>query len=233
MKRGKIVIVEGTSCVGKTTLCNLLQNDGWIVIPEAIRYLEKETNKIGDEASPIPNSQEEEEYYQDQLFRVELQKIMEANCLSKDGYNVIIDKSAIATIATAKAFERSKNFNGTFKRACNCYFNMLKYLEVNNLIECDMFLLLTSDYETILKRNLTRKHILEGIWTEEKTINNQRLVLEMMVDCYVGNKLNNKIVVNKLDTTNLTPIEVLNNFYDMVTNFKKNSGCKKERGENL
>lgn len=78
MSKGKIVIVEGTSCVGKTTLCESLQKEGWIVIPEAIRYLEKETGKIGDEASPIPGSQAEEEYYQDQLFRVERQKIIEA-----------------------------------------------------------------------------------------------------------------------------------------------------------
>ena len=41
MERGKIIIVEGTSCVGKTTLCSNLEKFGWIVIPEAIRYLEK------------------------------------------------------------------------------------------------------------------------------------------------------------------------------------------------
>lgn len=45
MKRGKIIIVEGTSCVGKTTLCYNLEKIGWIIIPEAIRYLEKETQK--------------------------------------------------------------------------------------------------------------------------------------------------------------------------------------------
>ena len=60
MKRGKIISVEGTSCVGKTTLCSNLEKLGWIVIPEAIRYLEKETQKKGDDASPIPNKQTEE-----------------------------------------------------------------------------------------------------------------------------------------------------------------------------
>lgn len=45
MNRGKIIIVEGTSCVGKTTLCSNLEKNGWVVIPEAIRYLEKETHK--------------------------------------------------------------------------------------------------------------------------------------------------------------------------------------------
>ena len=75
MERGKIIIIEGTSCVGKTTLCSNLEKMGWVVIPEAIRYLEKETKKKGDAASPIPDKQIEEEYYQTQLFRIELQKI--------------------------------------------------------------------------------------------------------------------------------------------------------------
>ena len=126
MNEGKIVIVEGTSCVGKTTLCEELKKLGWIVLPEAIRYLEQETGKSGDEASPIPGSQEEEEYYQDQLFRIEKQKILEANKLKKQGKKVIIDKSAIATVATAKAFEEPKGFNGTFKRAYMKYCEMLQ-----------------------------------------------------------------------------------------------------------
>lgn len=227
MERGKIVIIEGTSCVGKTTLCSLLEKQGWIVIPEAIRYLEKETSKIGDEASPIPGSQQEEEYYQDQLFRIELQKIIEANELSKQGIDVVIDKSAVATIATAKAFELSKNFNGTFKRAFDCYYSMLDYLAKNDLIECDLFLLLTSDYETILKRNLTRKHVLEGIWTQKETIDNQRLVLEDIVNNCVGNYLNREIVKEKIDTTNLTTDKVLDMFNKLIDDLnKKNNKAK-------
>ena len=46
----KIVILEGTSCVGKTTLCESLAAQGWIVLPEAIRYLEDETGKGNDTA---------------------------------------------------------------------------------------------------------------------------------------------------------------------------------------
>ena len=93
MNEGKIVIVEGTSCVGKTTLCEELKKLGWIVLPEAIRYLEQETGKSGDEASPIPGSQEEEEYYQDQLFRIEKQKILEANTQSVADYKAGKDKA--------------------------------------------------------------------------------------------------------------------------------------------
>ena len=34
MSIGKIVILEGTSCVGKTTLCESLAAQGWIVLPD-------------------------------------------------------------------------------------------------------------------------------------------------------------------------------------------------------
>lgn len=48
------------------------------------RILEKETVKIGDGASLIPGSQAEEAYYQDQLFRIEKQKIIDTSTLSKE-----------------------------------------------------------------------------------------------------------------------------------------------------
>ena len=221
MNEGKIVIVEGTSCVGKTTLCEKLKNLGWIVLPEAIRYLEKETGKIGDEASPIPGSQEEEEYYQDQLFRIEKQKILEANKLKKQGKKVVIDKSAIATIATAKAFEKQKGFNGTFKRSYMKYCEMLQDLKNEGLIECDAFLLLTANYNTICERNKTRNHILEGVWLEEETIVNQRKVLEKITNEIVGSINKDTIKKKILDTSSLTKEEVLNKFEEFLNNWER------------
>lgn len=216
MNKGKIVIIEGTSCVGKTTLCENLQKQGWNVLPEAIRYLEQETGKLGDDASPIPGSQEEEEFYQDQLFRVERQKLIEANKLSKQGKNVVIDKSAIATVATAKAFEKPKGFKGTFKRAYLKYCDLLQELKANGLKECDVFLLLTADYETICRRNITRNHVLEGIWTEEKTIQMQRRVLEKMTEELVGTISSTKIKKQVIDTTYLSKEEVVDAFYEAL-----------------
>ena len=232
MKRGKIIIVEGTSCVGKTTLCSNLEKLGWIVIPEAIRYLEKETQKKGDDASPIPNKQTEEEYYQTQLFRIELQKIREANYFSNRGFNIVIDKSAIATIATAKAFEESKGFVGTFSSACSKYYNMLKQLNEEEIIECDGFLLLTTNFDEIRKRNMTRNHILEGIWLEETIINSQRRVLETFAENIIGKLSDNNIVTKTLDTTNISDQELLAYFLDfansiVLSNDKMKGGHKK------
>lgn len=219
MSRGKIVILEGTSCVGKTTLCKNLEKLGWYVIPEAIRYLEEETHKQGDEASPIPGSEEEELYYQDQLFRVELNKIIEANKISEKGINVVIDKSAIATVATAKAFELEKGFKGTFRAACNKYIDMLERLKLLGLIEYDMLILLTADYDKILERNITRNHILDGIWIDKSTINSQRIVLEEIVDNFLQNT--DASIIKVLDTTNLTREEVLSKFCEFVSELDK------------
>ena len=221
MNEGKIVIVEGTSCVGKTTLCENLKKQGWIVLPEAIRYLERETGKKGDEASPIPGTQEAEEYYQDELFRVEKQKILEANKLRKQGKKVILDKSAIATIATAKAFEEQKAFNGTFKRAYIKYCEMLQELKSKGLIECDVFLLLTADYNTICQRNKTRNHILEGVWLKEETIATQRLVLEKITNEIVGTISKSTFKKKILDTSNLTKKQVLDEFNELLNNWER------------
>lgn len=226
MEKGKIIILEGTSCVGKTTLCSKLNEMGWVVIPEAIRYLEKETNKLGDEASPIPNAQDEEEYYQNELLRIELQKIREANYFSNNGYNVVIDKSFIATIATAKAFENLKGFDGTYESACNKYAKMKEIMDQENLIECDAFLLLTSDYQTILERNLSRNHVLEGIWLNEETIAEQRKVLELFCNYVIGKAYDEEVLTKVIDTTNLDKEQVLNSFLDCASKIEENKTLK-------
>lgn len=221
MSEGKIVILEGTSCVGKTTLCEYLQKQGWVVLPEAIRYLEKETGLKGDEASPEPGSQKEEEYYQDQLFRVERQKIIEANRLRQEGKNVVIDKCAIATVATAKAFEKSKGFNGTFRRAYNKYCKLLTELANMGLVECDVFLLLTSDYETIYKRNATRNHVLEGVWIDPETIRMQREALETLTSEVVGSIGCEEVKKVILDTSHLSISEVQARFNSILNDLEK------------
>lgn len=221
MNEGKIVILEGTSCVGKTTLCESLQKQGWIILPEAIRYLEEETGKNGDEASPIPGSQEEEEYYQDQLFRIERQKLIEANNLKRAGKKVVIDKSAIATVATAKAFEKAKEFTGTFRRAYMKYCELLQELASKGMVECDIFLLLTADYKTICERNITRNHVLEGIWIDEETIRMQRKVLEEMTKEIVGCVGIKRIKKEIIDTTHLSKKEVLSEFYSITNEMVK------------
>lgn len=107
MKRGKIILIECVSCAGKTTVCRRLSEEKeYHIIPEAIRYIERITGKQHEEALPTPTNEDEEKRNQKILFNVELQKIREANELANSGKDVVIDKSLIAVMATAFAFER-------------------------------------------------------------------------------------------------------------------------------
>ena len=93
---------------------------------------------------------------------------------------------------------------------------MLQELRDNGLIECDVFILLTADYDVICKRNNMRKHMLEGICLEEETIINQRYVLEKIVADIVGNAYINKIKKITLDTSLLSKEQVVNRFNDII-----------------
>ena len=207
-------------------MCNNLEKNGWVIIPEAIRYIEKENSKIINAAIDIPNNNDEEEYYQTQLFRVELEKIKKANHYRNMGYNVIIDKSSISIIATAKAFEVLFGFNNKYLSACKKYIMMLEFLKNNDLVECDGFLLLTTDYNKIQERNNTRKHILEGIWIDESLINLQKNCLKKIYDKVVGKYSDNEIKKCTLDTTFLSQDEVFNYFVDFAMLIQSNVESK-------
>lgn len=98
---------------------------------------------------------------------------------------------------------------------------MLQELKNKGLIECDVFLLLTADYNTICERNKTRNHILEGVWIEEETIINQRQVLEKITNQIVGSINKSTIKKKILDTSNLTRKQVLNEFNELLNNWER------------
>ncbi len=102
-----------------------------------------------------------------------------------------------------------------FEKECN------EGLKNKGLIECDVFLLLTADYNTICERNKTRNHILEGIWLEEKTIENQRQVLEKITNQIVGSISKSTIKKKILDTSNLTRKQVLDEFNELLNNWER------------
>lgn len=80
------------------------------------------------------------------------------------------------------------------------------------------FLLLTADFEEIKKRNITRNHVLEGIWLEEETINSQREVLISFTENIIGKLSDNKIVKKIIDTTNIPKEELLSQFLSFASN---------------
>ena len=98
---------------------------------------------------------------------------------------------------------------------------MVQELSNKGMIACDVFLLLTADFNTICERNKMRHHVLEGIWLEEKTIESQRQILERMTNDVVGSASESTIKKKVLDTSNLTRRQVLDEFNVLINNLEK------------
>lgn len=96
---------------------------------------------------------------------------------------------------------------------------MVQELSNKGMIECDVFLLLTADFNTICDK--MRNHVLEGIWLEEKTIESQRQILERMTNYVVGSASESTIKKKVLDTSNLTRRQVLDEFNVLINNLEK------------
>lgn len=117
MERGKIILIDGISNSGKTTLCNnLSKQKGFKIIPEAIRYLENRLENNGDNILYVPKNTQEELRNQEILFDLEFDKLFDANYFSNHGKDVVIDKSVYSIIATAFAFQSSRII-GTYNKS--------------------------------------------------------------------------------------------------------------------
>ena len=75
-----------------------------------------------------------------------------------------------------------------------------------------------------LRETLVLRQILEGIWTEEETINKQREILEKMFENLVGKISLIDVQKKKIDTTMLTKNQVL----EQINSFTQ---TKEEKGE--
>ena len=100
---------------------------------------------------------------------------------------------------------------------------MLQELKNRDLVECDVFMLLTANYDTICKRNKMRNHVLDGIWIDENTISSQRGILEKMIEEIVGCISKNDMKKVILDTSNLGKRDVLDRFNNIINR------CEREK----
>ncbi|WP_040535343.1 AAA family ATPase [Schleiferilactobacillus shenzhenensis] len=207
MAEGKIILVEGISNSGKTTLCKYMrERDGYTVVPEAIRYLERRLDAPGDDILNVPQSREQEIRNQDILFDLEFEKLFDANYRIKHGQNVVIDKSAYSIVATAYAFRKRGLVPDAYELAEKRFLKFWDKVHEYHLRLPDCNLLLRADAEKSQQRNLSRSHMLRSVWTEESTRSGQETSLEEQFS-----RLGNSAVL--LETTGLSPEEV----YKMAT----------------
>ena len=69
--------------------------------------------------------------------------------------------------------------------------------------------------------NKTRNHVLDGIWIEQKTIANQREVLEGVTNQIVGSISGNTVKKRVLDTSNLTKMQVVEKFNGFLNDLER------------
>lgn len=208
MGLGKIIVVEGISNSGKTTLCRYLEaKSEFRVVPESIRYLENRLETNGDSILKIPETLSEELLNQDILFDVEFEKMYDANFIANQGINVVIDKSALSIIATAYAFSKIGIVSNSYEAARQRYSEMIQKMRHHNLQFPDYHFLLTANHDESMARNKQRKHKLAPVWTSGPIRSNQQHALETEFT-----KLDGKSLI--LDTTKLSYLEV----YERIIN---------------
>ncbi|AGQ23185.1 deoxynucleoside kinase [Lactobacillus helveticus] len=210
MSRGKIILIDGISNSGKTTLCNNLSKQlGYKIVPESIRYLENRLNEKGDNILYVPKNIQEELRNQEILFDLEFDKWFDANYFADHGQNVVIDKSPYSIVATAFAFE-SSNISGTYNKSLEFLDDFIEKAKRYKLYSPDLLLLLKADSSASSKRNLERNHHLLSVWTQESTRQKQEEILEKEFQ-----ELDMKKAL--IDTSNLSPRDVYDEALKQIT----------------
>lgn len=202
MNYGKIIVLEGTSNTGKTSACeSLSQKAHFRIVPESIRILENLLNDKGDNILFIPKNTEEEIRNQDILFDMEFIKIYAANYFSRQGINVVIDKSALSIVSTAYAFENIGITKSTYNLAEQRLEEFINKMKLHHLRFPDLYVLLETNNEVSKKRNDVRDHVLLNLWNSKKVNEKQTFMLERILR---STNVNFKII----DTTELTKNDV-------------------------
>lgn len=204
----QIIVVEGISNCGKTTLVEKFKGrDDFIILPEAIRYLERRLNLKKEQIMHEPKTYIEELLNQELLFDIEFEKIFDANKYLNLGKNVLIDKSSFAIMATAYAFEKNKDFFGGYALSSRYFNQLIDKVYRHGLIFPNKILLLDVNFETSQLRSKNRLNKLAPLWIDKKIMDDQRKVLTKLVK-EVKNHL-------YLDTSYMTIQEV----YELATAF--------------
>lgn len=211
MQRGKIILVEGISNAGKSTLCkNLADKNDFIIIPEGIRYLERRLHEEGDDILLVPETTKQEKLNQGILFDIEFERIFDANFYANKGANVVIDKSGYSIVATAYAFEQVKKFENTFNYAEYKMQKLIEKISEYDLSLPDVSVLLKANRSVSNKRNHFRKHVLKPVWVKESIRQKQEYVLEKEIKFHCKNGM-------VVDTTDLSSEQVYKKILKEIT----------------
>lgn len=176
---GRIIVIDGTSNAGKTTLCENLERymENIIIIPGASAFARSHRQKYPS-IPPIPQSADEEKENQIFFFRLELDRLMEANRLAQKDKDVIMDRSILEILSVAYSFEIINNWKGIYRNAKNLYEQFISTSKECGIKLPDIHLWLQANAEEVIRRNKIRqmergKQLSENEWIDESLINQQ------------------------------------------------------------
>ena len=209
MHLGNMIIVDGVSNSGKTTLCNNLAKDSNYVLIEEVPLFIKNHKELfgGKKLSGIPKNKEEEIENQKFLLEAELERIKLAYYIIKSGKNAILDRSFLSTVSVAYSLDDNNLFGGIYINSIRLlreYYHFINDLQLNDYIK---HIFLITDPDMVRKRNELREKTLSDDWISPK-------LMKMQNDFFVNQTdiCNAKLI----DTTELTLEEVLKKLLEVT-----------------
>lgn len=213
---GRIIVIDGTSNAGKTTLCeNLEENiENVAIIPGASLFAKLHSQKY-PQIPPIPINAEEEKQNQKFFFRLELDRLLEANKLAKSGKEVFMDRGVLEILSVAYSFEKIKSWNGIYENAMLLYEKFNIVANKSKISLPDGYIWLQASSKEVIKRNKARqiergKSLSENDWIEEDLINKQ---IEFFNELCIPE---NEEKIHLLDTNYMTKQDVLKEVCELL-----------------
>lgn len=212
---GKIIVIDGTSNAGKTTLCeNIEKNIQNITIVPGASLFAKIHHEKYPQIPSIPKSIEEEKENQKIFYKLDLDRLIEANKLAKLGKYVFMDRGVLEILSVAYSFEDIKRWNGIYENAKKLYERFIAITRERKIELPCKHIWLQADSGEIVRRNKIRQiergqKLLENDWIEENLINKQIEFFNKL--CIPENK--DKIYL--IDTNYMTKQQVFKNVCDL------------------
>ena len=205
---GRIIVINGTSNTGKTTLCDSIckEIENIAIIPEASLFAKMHPDRY-PKIPVIPQSADEEKENQKFFFTLELDRLIQANKIARLGKDVFMDRDVLDVLSVAYSFEDIKKWNGIYKNAEILYKKFIELANKNGIGLPEKYICLQADSEEIIRRNKTRqiergKKLSETDWIEKSLINKQIEFFSKL--CTKENEGR----VHFIDTNNMTKREV-------------------------